>query len=189
MSALSPQEHAETFPFSVLEVVVMGRTPYLGPFASPGPKDYAMALRALEALNAGHMADRNFNRISGGERRIALLARAMVQDAEIMLLDEPTNHLDYKNQYLLLDYVKSMTRQTGTAVLASMHDPTMALHFADYALLLKDGQLIASGHARQVMTPAAISTLYDIDARLLPTENGPEVFIPAMVCRMRGRRH
>lgn len=210
--SLVPQEHAETFPFSVLEVVVMGRTPYLGPFASPGPEDYAMALRALEALNAGHMADRNFNRISGGERRIALLARAMVQDARVMLLDEPTNHLDYKNQYLLLDYVKSMARQTETAVLASMHDPTMALHFADHALLLRDGRLMASGPARKVMTPEMISALYDIDTRLLSTAEpassdslpgtfadtvvaGPEIFVPSMVmecaatngdCRMFG---
>ncbi|MFW5488699.1 MAG: ATP-binding cassette domain-containing protein [Desulfovibrio sp.] len=179
--SLVPQEHVETFPFSVLEVVVMGRTPYLGPFSSPGPKDYAMALSALQALNAVHMADRNFNRISGGERRIALLARSMVQEAEIMLLDEPTNHLDYKNQFLLLDYVRSMARETGTAVLASMHDPTMALHFADHAMLLKDGRLMDSGQTHRVMTPEAVSSLYDIDARLLPTSNGPKVFLPSMV--------
>ncbi len=180
--SLVPQEHSDIFPFKVLEVVVMGRTPYLGVFNSPGAEDYEMAYGALKSLNAEALAQRNFNRISGGERRLVLLARAMVQEAKIMLLDEPTNHLDYKNQFLLLDFIKKMARRTGTAIFASMHDPTMALHFADNTLLLKNTRLSGSGNATTVMNPENISCLYGIDTRLLATaDNGPQVFVPAML--------
>ena len=103
-----PQEHMDTFPFKVLDVVVMGRAPFLKMTATPGEQDKKLAMDALELLSSAHLANCSFNKISGGERQIALLAMALVQKGRVMLLDEPTNHLDFHNQYHLLLQIKKL---------------------------------------------------------------------------------
>ena len=159
--SLVPQEHMDMFPFKVIDVVVMGRAPFLSLAALPGKGDYKRAEEALAALNAQDLADKNFNRISGGERRIALLARAMTQTTEIMLLDEPTNHLDFNNQYHLLAAIKDQCNQRGVSIIASMHDPNMAALFADDIVMVKRGRIMDQGPADKIMTPQNISRLYD----------------------------
>ncbi len=161
--SLVPQEHMDMFPFRVIDVVVMGRAPFLALSALPGPEDYHRARAALDSLNAGRLAEKNFNRISGGERRIALLARAMTQATQIMLLDEPTNHLDFNNQYHLLDAIKHQCREKGISIVASMHDPNMATLFADDVVMIKQGRVMARGPAGETMTRDRISSLYDTD--------------------------
>ncbi|MBI9092276.1 MAG: ABC transporter ATP-binding protein [Desulfobacterium sp.] len=160
--SLVPQEHMDVFPFKVLDVVVMGRAPFLGMTATPGEDDYRRAMDALKMLGYEKLANCNFNRISGGERQIALLATALVQTSKIMLLDEPTNHLDFNNQYRLLSQIKGLCRTRKTSVIATMHDPNMAMLFADRVILVKNGEIIAKGRAKETMTTANIDTLYGI---------------------------
>ena len=173
--SMVPQERTEMFPFDVLDVVVMGRTPFLKMYESPSELDYAMAKKALAMLGAQKLAPRNFNRISGGERQLALVARALVQDPSTLLLDEPTNHLDFKNQYRLL------CRERKTRVVTSMHDPNMATLFADRFVLLKYGRIVAQGPAQEIMNEANLSDLYETELKKIDIGTDRHVFLPASV--------
>ncbi len=159
--SMVPQEHSDIFPFQVQEVVVMGRTPYLGFNESPGPDDYDKASEILASLGAGHLAKRNYNRISGGERRIALLARAIMQTSETLLLDEPTNHLDFHNQYRILSMIKNFCREKGSGIIASMHDPNLAGLFADRIIMLKDGKIMKQEKKKKILNADSVGELYD----------------------------
>jgi iron complex transport system ATP-binding protein len=176
--SLVPQEHMEIFPFRVIDVVVMARAPFLGTAAAPKPDDYRMAEEALKQLHAFHLADKNFNRISGGERQIVLLARAIAQNPQIMLMDEPTNHLDFNNQYHLLSAIKELCRTTDLCLVASMHDPNLASLFADEIIMLKNGRILYHGPNQKVMTPQNISALYDVDTRAIPIGDRKQLFLP-----------
>ncbi len=175
------QENPEVFPFTVLDVVVMGRAPFLGLTRVPGIRDYELAKKALKSLDVLHLAPLNFNRISGGERQMALLACALVQTSDIMLLDEPTNHLDFKNQYLLLAQIKQLCKQYDTTVVAAMHDPNMAMFFADDVILLKDGRVFGVGPVKTVMTKTNMDILYETDTTALPFARDGYFFIPTDV--------
>ena len=179
--SMVPQERTEMFPFDVLDVVVMGRTPFLKMYASPSPLDYALAKKALAMLDAEKLAHRNFNRISGGERQLALVARALVQDPSTLLLDEPTNHLDFKNQYLLLERIKVLCKERGTRVVTSMHDPNMAMLFADRIVLIKYGRVLAEGPAREIMTEKNLSDLYETELKKINIGTDRPLFLPASV--------
>ena len=176
--SLVPQESQDIFPFRVLDVVVMGRTPFLGLTRRPTQEDFTLALAALDRLNAGHLAQKNFNRISGGERRITLLARALAQSTPIMLLDEPTNHLDFNNQYRLLSAIKELTRDRGLSVVAAMHDPNLAALFCDEVILLKEGRITAAGKVGDVMNAENIAALYDTPVTPLCLDTGTALFFP-----------
>ncbi|WP_419655632.1 putative ABC transporter, ATP-binding protein [Desulfosarcina variabilis str. Montpellier] len=176
--SLVPQEHADMFPFRVLDVVVMGRTATFRFAQRPGPEDYQAAYQVLSQLEAQNLAERNFNRISGGERRIALLARALLQAEGTLLLDEPTNHLDFNNQYRLLEKIKTLCREKGTSVVASLHDPNLAARFADRVVMLNGGRVLASGAVDQVMTASMVSRLYETTIRRIETDDGEVVFVP-----------
>jgi iron complex transport system ATP-binding protein len=176
--SLVPQEHLEIFPFKVIDVVVMGRAPFIGMTRTPSPNDYDLALEALKALNAQRLAPCNFNRISGGERQIAMLACALVQTSDIMLLDEPTNHLDFNNQYHLLSKIKQLCRARKTSVIASMHDPNMAILFADTIVMVKAGKIIARGPAAEIMTKQNIDRLYETDTTPVKISETQHFFLP-----------
>jgi iron complex transport system ATP-binding protein len=176
--SLVPQEHADIFPFRVLDVVVMGRTATFRFAQRPGPQDYLAAHQVLVELEAEGLAERNFNRISGGERRIALLARALLQAEGTLLLDEPTNHLDFNNQYRLLDKIKRLCREKGTSVVASLHDPNLAARFADTVVMLGGGRVLAVGPVDRVMTAPTVSRLYQTPTRRIETDQGEILFVP-----------
>jgi iron complex transport system ATP-binding protein len=176
--SLVPQEHADIFPFRVLDVVVMGRTATFRFAQRPGPEDYLAAHQVLVELEAEGLAERNFNRISGGERRIALLARALLQAEGTLLLDEPTNHLDFNNQYRLLDKIKRLCREKGTSVVASLHDPNLAARFADTVVMLGGGRVLAVGPVDRVMTAPTVSRLYQTPTRRIETDQGEILFVP-----------
>ncbi len=179
--SLVPQEHLDIFPYRVIDVVVMGRAPFLGLSQRPGKSDYKMAKDALNFLNAGTLALKNFNRISGGERQMSLLARALTQTTCVMLLDEPTNHLDFNNQYHLLAAMKSLCRSRGISIVASMHDPNMAALFADDLILIKEGRIMAQGDTNEVMTQKNISNLYDTPLGQVKINGHKKLFFPKTV--------
>jgi len=176
--SLVPQEHLEVFPFTVLDVVVMGRAPFLKMTQVPSDNDYRLALEALKTLASENLAQANFNRISGGERQIALLASALVQTTKIMLLDEPTNHLDFNNQYRLLSKIKELCRTRETSVVATMHDPNMAILYADRVIMVKDGRIVVKGRTEKVMTTTNINTLYETQTVAISTIGNKNFFLP-----------
>ena len=176
--SLVPQEHIDIFPYTVLDVVVMGRAPFLGVAANPDEADYHIATTALRELNAEALADKNFNRISGGERQIALLARSLAQTTPVMLLDEPTNHLDFNNQYHLLSSIKHLCRSKGISIVASMHDPNLAGMFADAVIMIKNGEIMVQGDKGAVMTTENISTLYDTKTCEFRINDRQKLFLP-----------
>lgn len=176
--SLVPQEHLDIFPYKVIDVIVMGRAPFLKVSATPDKNDYEIAINALKELNAGNLADQNFNRISGGERQITLLARALAQATKIMLLDEPTNHLDFNNQYHLLSSIKHLCRSKGISIVASMHDPNMAAVFADDVIMIKNSRVMVQGSTKSVMTQKNISKLYDTDTCEIQINATKKFFLP-----------
>lgn len=163
--AYVPQASSTPFPFTALEMAVMGRTPHVGTMASPSAADRRIALAQLEALGIGHLAGRPFPLLSGGERQLTLLARALVQEAEILVLDEPTASLDYGNEVRFLDVTAGLTGQ-GRAVLMTTHQPSHALTHASRAVLMSSGAIVAAGPPAQVLTAERLSALYGVSVHV-----------------------
>lgn len=157
--AYVPQAAQSYFDFTVLEMAEMGRTMHRGIFARPGKADREHALRALERLGIAGLADRPANRVSGGERQLALIARALATEATHLLMDEPTASLDLANQALVLDEIERLG-SAGVCVLFSTHHPDHALRIASSAILLREGAVMASGPTRAVITSENLSRLY-----------------------------
>lgn len=168
--AYVPQSHADLFAFSVEEVVLMGRTARLPRFSTPSARDREMARSCLARLGIDHLRDRIYTEISGGERQLVLIARALAQEAAILILDEPTASLDFGNQLRVLKEIEALKRQ-GLSILMSTHQPEHALRVADRIALLKAGRIIAQG-PRALATAERLAELYGADvfevARSLP---------------------
>jgi iron complex transport system ATP-binding protein len=160
--AMVPQDHTPPFPYTALEAVLMGRAPHVGLYASPSATDVDKARAALETVGAGRLADRPYTRVSGGERQLILIARALAQESPILLLDEPTSHLDFRNQHAVLSMVRRVAEDKGLTVLMTLHDPNLAAHFAHQVVLLKDGRVIADGTTEQVLTAGQLEHLYGV---------------------------
>lgn len=169
------QEHHVLFPYTVREVVLMGRAPHLGLFSSPSGNDKKIADRAIELVGMETMGNARYTEISGGERQLALIARAVAQEPDVLLLDEPTSHLDFGNQTRILRTIRQLTERTGLAVLMATHYPDHALSVADRVILMKDGRLLAEGSPDNTITEENLKTLYGIDVRMVTADgNGRE---------------
>ena len=175
--AYVPQAHAAPFPFTVRDLVLMGRAAHLSAFALPGGRDHAIADAALENLGIAKLADVPATEISGGERQLALIARALAQEASIVVMDEPTASLDYGNQMRLLARIRGLAAE-GLAIVLSTHNPDHALQSADRVALLKDGALAALGVTRETLTADALKTLYGIDV-VIGSVPGSDAFVCA----------
>lgn len=170
-----PQVTDEATGFTGLEVALMGRAPHLGPWGLPGAADEATARAALEELGVGHLAERPLGEVSGGERRRAWLARALVQAPKLLVLDEPTAFLDVRHQVETLRAVQRRLA-TGLGVLAVLHDVNLAAHVATHALLLKAGAVLAAGPVAEVLTAERLTALYDIPMH--PAAEAERVYVP-----------
>lgn len=160
-----PQHHQTTFSFSVLDMVMMGTTIQLRAFSGPGEKQKEVAKEALEMVNIGHLARRNFSRISGGEQQLALIARAIAQQAKIIIMDEPCSNLDYGNQIRVMKAVKDLSRK-GYLIIQSTHNPEHVFLFADEVLVMMDGKAKAKGEPRDILTEKMLYELYGIQVSL-----------------------
>jgi iron complex transport system ATP-binding protein len=156
---LVPQEEHIPFDFSVLEYVLMGRAPYLSPLEMPGQADYQQATDALRRVGLVDLQHRPLPTLSGGERQLAAVARALAQQTRILLLDEPAAHLDLGNQARLLEIMRGLAAGGATLVLTT-HDPNLASAIAGHAVLMRTGQVLASGPADGVFTAGLLSTIY-----------------------------
>ena len=170
--AYIPQNHHPAFSYPVLDMVLMGAHHRLSPFANPGPREEAAALEALEQVGIQDPAQRDFQRLSGGEQQLVLIARALAQQARVLLMDEPTSNLDFGNRIRVLDKTAELARQ-GYTILLSCHDPQLALLYADRVAALHQGRVLADGRPGEVLTEALLHTLYQVPVRMTPTEHGP----------------
>ncbi|MDD3315611.1 MAG: ABC transporter ATP-binding protein [Syntrophaceticus sp.] len=173
-----PQQTNSVFAFKVADMVVMGRSPTFEIWQAPSPSDRVDAVNLLKDLGIGHLAERRFNEISGGERQMVLLARAIFQNTQIMLLDEPTSHLDLKNQVKIIELVKSVTVERGITTIMTLHDPNLALYNCDEVVLLKSGRITGIGKTDQILIDENLSNIYELNVNVEVTQRGKKVIIP-----------
>jgi iron complex transport system ATP-binding protein len=169
--AVVPQEHTPSFPYSVFEAVLMGRAHYIGLYSAPSAADEAAAYAALETVGISALAERCYTRISGGERQLVMIARALAQNAPLLLLDEPTSHLDFKNQHMVLETVQRVAAANGLTVLMTLQDPNLASYFARHIIMLKAGAIVATGAPETVLTEENLSNLYNIGVEVFEGHN------------------
>ena len=172
-----PQAHDAVFPYAVRDMVMMGRSVHRGLFAGPTAQDRAFAEAALDELGIGALAGRDYKRLSGGQRQLVLIARALAQDTPLVVMDEPTASLDFGNQLRVLSEVRRL-RDDGIGILMSTHQPEHALEVADRIALLEAGRIVAQGPPRETATPERLAHLYAADlaavvARLAPAGRRP----------------
>jgi iron complex transport system ATP-binding protein len=163
--AYVPQLHVPPFPYTVHEVVVMGRTARIGLWATPGATDWRAAAATLERLGVWHLHARPYTEISGGERQQVLIARALTQEPAFLIMDEPTAHLDFGNQVRALEAIRRLA-QDGVAVIFTTHAPDQALRCEARVTALQQGRIIAEGPARTTVTAALLETMYQVQARI-----------------------
>ncbi len=169
--AFVPQLHNPVFAFTALDVVVMGRTAHLQHFASPSPRDYSLALEAMDTFGISHLADKSYNNTSGGERQLILFARAVAQEARILLLDEPTSHLDFGNQARTLELVNGLAEQ-GLAVVMTTHFPDHALAYSKRTVLIAEGRMLGYGLTDHVVGSESLSRLYGLNVEIVSLQGG-----------------
>jgi iron complex transport system ATP-binding protein len=160
---------------TVVDYVLLGRTPYIPPLGRESAADLAAAARVLERLGLAAFGGRQLATLSGGERQRVFLARALAQEAPLLLLDEPTSALDIGHQQEVLELVDELRRGHGLSVLATMHDLSIAGEYADRIVLLAAGRVVADGPATEVLTEDLLSRHYRARVRVVPGEQGPLV--------------
>lgn len=172
--ALVPQETSVPFPFRVDEVVLMGRTPYQGLIGFESAEDRRVAHAALERLGLLALAGRSILEVSGGERQLVMIARALAQDARVLLLDEATAHLDLARRLELLGLLREWAAE-GRAVLIVSHDLALSVRAADRVVLLADGRVLAQGPPAEVLTPETLRQAFGVEVVILAGPEGPVV--------------
>ena len=166
------QEHNILFSYPVIEIVCMGRAPHLGFLSSPSRRDMEIAERALETVGIAHLRDTRYTEISGGERQLVLIARALAQEPMVLLLDEPTSHLDFGNQMLILETIVRLAQERGLTVIMATHFPNHALLASNRVALMKDGGFVAVGWPERVITTSNLKELYGVDVEIVSTDHG-----------------
>jgi iron complex transport system ATP-binding protein len=183
--AYVPQGAPGGFAYPAREVVAMGRAARLPFLAAPGARDRAVAEAALERLGIAHLADRPVTQLSGGERQLVLIARALAQEAACLVLDEPTASLDFGNQALVLRQVRALAERDGLGVLMTTHHPDHAFLVADQAALLHAGRLTGPAAPEALVTAARLRDTYGVDTVIgtIETPQGPRrVCAPVVAC-------
>jgi iron complex transport system ATP-binding protein len=166
-----PQLHQPIFPFSVMDAVLVGRTPHLGLLASPGAGDICIAEEALESMGIYHLKDKPYTQISGGERQLVIFARVLAQQPSLLLLDEPTSHLDFGNQIRLLRVVQRLSA-TGLPIIMTSHFPDHAFLVSSKVALMQKGRFIDIGKPEAVMTDANLENVYNIKVKVVNLDSG-----------------
>ncbi|MFH0784710.1 MAG: ABC transporter ATP-binding protein [Pseudomonadota bacterium] len=164
--AYVPQTHREAFSYSVEDVVLMGRMPYHSFFSTYSTRDREIAEAAMDRLDILALKDRAYTEISGGERQLTLIARALAQGAGVFIMDEPVNGLDYGNQMRLLNDINGLAEE-GLTFIMTTHFPDHALMTADRVILFKEGRVIADGAPEATITRETLQTLYRIDVNVV----------------------
>ena len=173
--ALVPQDPRLDFPFTVLEVALMGRSPHLSAMAFAGERDLEIARAALARLDVAHLERRPLDALSGGERQRVFLARALAQEPEVLLLDEPTTHLDLRHVIEMHDVVRDLAQGRGVGVLTVLHDLNLAGATCDRLVLLGAGRVEADGSPAEVLRADVVERVFGARVRIMAGEGGPLV--------------
>jgi iron complex transport system ATP-binding protein len=174
-----PQGHGAYFAYTVREFVLMGRTAHLGAFSVPGKRDREIAARALESLGISHLCEKPLTEISGGERQLVLVGRALAQEPRLLVLDEPTASLDFGNQVRVLQQISALSA-AGMSIVFSSQDPDHAFLTAQRALLLGEGRAMALGAPAEVIRADTLEQLYGVSVQVLRLQNGGHTCLPAL---------
>ena len=175
--AYIPQITRSVFPYSVRTSILMGCSNRLGLFRNPGPAEEQRVEEVIELLNLQEIASRNMETISGGERQLVLIARALMQDARLLILDEPTSFLDYSNQLLVLEKVEDLVRR-GYSCIYSTHNPDLALMHSTRSVIMDDGRIVFDQNPSALLGSDVLSKVYGRNIKVVETENGGMVCIP-----------
>ncbi len=167
--SLVPQSFSMEFDYSVFDVVMMGRHPYIPRFGNPSPEDIQLVHEALETLDISHLSQRYVTRLSGGERQRVLVARALAQNTSIMLLDEATASLDIRHTIDIMQALKTRVLNNNVTVIAAIHDLDLAAAFCDKLLVLKNGHLIGSGPVATTLNSELLSGAFGVEGHITPT--------------------
>ncbi|QSZ27981.1 ABC transporter ATP-binding protein [Aceticella autotrophica] len=173
-----PQEFSINFPYEVFDVVLMGRNPHVNFIEGPKKEDEKIVLSYLKLLKIEHLKDKPFTHLSGGQKKMVLIARGLAQEGEVMILDEPTASLDFRNQLLVLTVIEKIAKSLNKSVLLSLHDPNLALMFCDEIFLMKDGKIIKKGGKEEIITKENIMQLYNLKIDLINIDNKNKFIFP-----------
>lgn len=179
-----PQHAAVIFSYTVLDMVVMGRARHIPLFSSPRRRDYRIAETILEMMQLEHFAERNFTELSGGERQLVLIARALASECSVLLLDEPTASLDFKNQSMVLRTLGSLSREHGITIVFTTHSPNHAAHIADRVMLMYSQNEFLFGTVDEVMSNGSLDRLYGLEIKKLDYSHSKGVgkaIVPVLV--------
>lgn len=166
--AVVPQARKLTPEYTAKQAIMMGRTPYLGWLGNPSQSDFDKVDWAIERTGISGLVDRRVDELSGGEQQLILVARALAQDAPVILLDEPTAHLDLRHQATILDLVHSLAKESSLAVLMSLHDLNLVSIFSDRIALLDQGTILAEGQPYDVLNKDILSRVYQVPLEIIP---------------------
>ena len=181
--AYIPQSSNPAFNYSVFDIVLMGATAGLSRFRSPGKEDMARCGWALEKIGISDLSERCFHRLSGGEKQLVMLARALTQNTPILMLDEPTANLDFGNQLKVLQQVQSLARE-GYTVIQTTHHPEQSYLFSDRILAIHRGRVLLDGAPKDVLTASTLRTLYGVDVDVVSLyEDKARICIPAHIVK------
>lgn len=172
-----PQEHTPPFAYKVRDVILMARSVHLKLFSSPGKHDLAIVERSLDQLQISALAEANYTEISGGERQLVLIARALAQEPRFLILDEPTANLDFGNQVRVLQTIRQL-RSSGLGLLMTTHMPDHAFLCGSQAALIHKGRLIATGAPQSVLTEAQLTYTYGVPLKVLAIDSGFPIVLP-----------
>lgn len=172
-----PQSHVSSFPFTVFDVVLMGRAPYLNLTQSPRAEDEKIAIKSLKTLGIYDLKDKEYTNLSGGERQLVFLARVLTQQPDILILDEPTSHLDFGNQIKLLEIIDKLA-EAGLSVIMSSHFPDHAFLSSTKVAIMKNKKLIDFGAPGDVVTEDNLKEAYSIDVKLIELDENRKVCVP-----------
>lgn len=172
-----PQSRRNTFPYRVLDFVLMGRTPYTGVFASPDENDRQIALNALEEIGILAFQNRIFTQLSGGERQLVILARALAQKTPLLLMDEPTAHLDFAHELMVLETIVKMIKTQNLSVMMATHFPNHAFYLQSNGVptrvvMMKQGKILQIGQPDEVLTVPNIEKVFGVNSRILSIQDG-----------------
>ncbi|MBR2778613.1 MAG: ABC transporter ATP-binding protein [Firmicutes bacterium] len=161
--AYVPQAREPAFSYRTEDMVLLGRSPYLGNFSVPGKKDYEIAARAMETAGISHLRGKSCSQISGGELQLVLIARALAAEPEFLILDEPESGLDFRNQIVVLDLIRRLSREQGLTVIINTHYPDHALRVSDHALLLFGNGAYLFGRTEHMLTEDHMRAAFGVD--------------------------
>jgi iron complex transport system ATP-binding protein len=178
--SLVPQGSYSPFQFSCLEIILMGGASRIKPWSAPCPKEKQRALEICREVGVFDLKDRAFNCLSGGQKQLIMLARALYQDSPVMLLDEPNSHLDFPNQLIIMGLMRRFVRERGVTAVITLHDPNLVLQYCDDVAMLREGRVVAAGPTAEILDDGHLREVLGAGIMVERTASGRRVVMPRL---------